>query len=138
MHGFRNAGGTSDSASPQFLDLEKASGMPGAYASLVAAGGFHTLVLLRLPAATSTGAEAAALFGCGRNVEGQLGLGQTTVVGRYGNAVVAHDVRDRDLLTATPMFGRGMNSNDPVVGIGAGGWHTLLLLRSGQAWVGTI
>ena len=56
------------------------------------------------------------------------------MVGRYGNAVVAHDVRDRDLLTATPMFGRGMNSNDPVVGIGAGGWHTLLLLRSGQAW----
>jgi hypothetical protein len=51
-----------DRLAPVVLDLEATTGVPGTYASLLAAGEFHTLVFLRLPAATSTGAEAAALY----------------------------------------------------------------------------
>lgn len=136
-HGQLCTGSTeADSYTPRLLELGSASGVSGAYADvgLISAGAYHTLVMLRLPGAGAGGAEGTALYGCGRNREGQLGLGDKIIIGRYDQVIEVDDIDDRFIPTAIPSFGIAENAEDAVVQIAAGGWHSLVLLTTGTVY----
>ena len=133
-HGQLCTGSTEDeSYTPRLLDLATASGVSGAYADvgLISGGAYHTLLVLRLPGAGAGGDEGTALYGCGRNREGQLGLGDKVVIGRYEQIFIVDDTDDRFIPTAVPTFGIAQNAADAIMQIAAGGWHSLVLLTSG-------
>ena len=120
----------------RFDDAGEAVPVVGAYvnAGLISAGAYHTLMQLHLPGAASDGGEGVALYGCGRNREGQLGLGDKVMVGRYEQTVVVDDIDDRSTPTPIPAFDVAQNEADSVVQIAAGGWHSLVLMSSGTVW----
>ena len=125
-----------ESFTPRLLDLESASGVNGAYADvgLISGGAYHTLLMLRLPGAGAGGDEGTALYSCGRNREGQLGLGDKIVIGRYEQTFIVDDTDDRLIPTAVPSFGIAQNAADAIMQIAAGGWHSLVLLASGTVY----
>ena len=108
----------------------------GVYASpgMLAAGTYHTLMQLHLPGASSSGGEGVAIYGCGRNREGQLGLGDKIVIGRYEQVNTVPDFDDRYVPSPIPTFDAADDEADAVVQLAAGGYHSLVLMESGTVW----
>ena len=90
-----------------YEDEETGSVTTAAPICLVSAGGYHTILVDR----------DGAVFACGQNTHGQLGIGR-----------IEYSVVVPELLEET----EAGNALPPVYGISTGTYHTLLLAKDGQ------